>query len=741
MRGLLFDALARKDQLELWILTSQRMRAIEVREPYSVYAKRTPEVEFSLNGIDLPFRLSCERRELLKPEPFDTLEIPIESPGLIRKTVSRIERATGFSADLYNADVAPEQVFLWKRGLFPTCEVEFETRDDGGVERLASIRNVDADSFDYELPKLREMRFKVRSTGKRLADGVPVKSIMANGESFEGSETEMLSQFAERYRSIDPDVVVTLNDEEYLIPYIVNRFKACGIPFNFGRAPDEFVVREGKSFWSYNRVVRRNPAYYFRGRWHINEASFLWGEGSLDGVVELSRVSTLPVQRMARLSPGNAITSMQMREAFLRGLLIPHKKNQHELFKTAREIYVADRGGMTFEPTVGFHTDVAELDYSSMYPSIMIHHNVSPETLNCACCEGGKNQVHGLCIHFCAHQEGLIPRVLAPAIARRLHYKKMKKLIGPLQLAYDRRCSALKWLGVVAFGYTGYRNARFGRIECHQAICAFSREKLLQAVRISERHGFRLLHGVTDSVYIQKKGLTRDELVEICKEIEAETGIPIAIENIYRWYAFSPSTVDGAPCPTRYFGVNLDGELKMRGIEQRRHDTPKLVKDVQVEMLNLLAHAGSETEFRAYIPQLLFLLKKKLDAIARNEVPLKDLLVYRELSKSADRYKANSPQRSAALQLESLGVPVHPGTGVEYVFAAKGGRAGYRNVLVKNLVNTETVPSVSDYEKLLVKATESLLAPVGWNKKMIRAALEGIEQTKLGAYTDEYSAG
>jgi DNA polymerase-2 len=60
--------------------------------------------------------------------------------------------------------------------------------------------------------------------------------------------------------------------------------------------------------------------------------------------------------------------------------LIPSKKREPEI------LLLADRGGLIFQSPIGYHEDVAELDFVSMYPTIMMRHNVSPETINCRCC-------------------------------------------------------------------------------------------------------------------------------------------------------------------------------------------------------------------------------------------------------------------------------------------------------------------------------------------------------------------
>ena len=92
---------------------------------------------------------------------------------------------------------------------------------------------------------------------------------------------------------------------------------------------------------------------------------------------------------------------------------------------------------------------------------------------------------------------------------------------------------SLKWLLVCCFGYTGYKNARFGKIEAHEAINAVARETLLVAKEIAENRGFELLHALVDSLYVWKEGATHDDFEQLAQEIEKRTRLPLAIESIY----------------------------------------------------------------------------------------------------------------------------------------------------------------------------------------------------------------
>ena len=124
-----------------------------------------------------------------------------------------------------------------------------------------------------------------------------------------------------------------------------------------------------------------------------------------------------------------------------------------------------------------------------MYPAMMAIHNISPETVLCGCCENHRVPEAGYTI--CERREGIVPKTLNPILKRRAWLKRMAKEGDPEKREiYNRKQTALKWMLVTSFGYLGYRNARFGRIEAHEAVTAFGREKLLEAKEICEEEGF-----------------------------------------------------------------------------------------------------------------------------------------------------------------------------------------------------------------------------------------------------------
>ena len=92
---------------------------------------------------------------------------------------------------------------------------------------------------------------------------------------------------------------------------------------------------------------------------------------------------------------------------------------------------------------------------------------------------------------------------------------------------------------------------------------------LLRAKKAAEDIGFEVLHMYVDGLWIKKEGLNKPEhFQEILEAIKGKTGIPIALDGVYKWIVFLPSKVDfRVPVPNRYFVVFQSGEIKVRGIE------------------------------------------------------------------------------------------------------------------------------------------------------------------------------
>ena len=421
---------------------------------------------------------------------------------------------------------------------------------------------------------------------------------------------------------------------------------------------------------SYGRILFKNSAITLFGRLHVDtQNSFIADKCDLSGLWELARVTKLPVQYASRTSTGTGISYMQMELAWRDGVLIPEQKAEPEDPKPPDELLIADRGGLVFTPKIGFHANVAELDFVSEYPSIMARFNISPETINCPCCPDAP-RVPELGYRVCRARRGITSRVVERLIAKRSELKQcVREAAGAEQSQrYKLQRDALKWLLVCCFGYTGYKNARFGKIEAHEAINAVARETLLVAKEMAEDRGYEVLHALVDSLYVRKAGATRVDYESLTEEIAARTGLPLAIEAIYRYVVFLPSRqFEDVPVPNRFFAVAEDGALKVRGLELRRHDTPPLVARMQQEALAILAEAHDFPSYAAKLEEAREILRRYEECVADGSVAIEDLIVSKRLTREPREYQKANQTAIAAQQLFGSGVRLRPGQTVEYI--------------------------------------------------------------------------
>jgi DNA polymerase-2 len=318
--------------------------------------------------------------------------------------------------------------------------------------------------------------------------------------------------------------------------------------------------------------------------------------------------------------------------------------------------------------------------------------------------------------HTCRHRQGLVPRTLAPLLDKRARYKKlMAAATQPAARAVlDQRQTALKWLLVVSFGYLGYKNARFGRIEAHESVTAYSRELLLQAKEVAERQGYRMLHAIVDSLWLAKPGAVMADYDKLAQAITEQTGLSIGVEGIYRWIGFFPSRVNPLmPVPNQFVGLFDHGGMKVRGIELRRSDAPRLVKQAQAEVLRCLSQAGTLAELRRQIPQALEIVQTYRRYLQDGHATIEELAIAKSLTKEPQAYCHQTLSMIAAQELLARGVRLQAGDTIHYIMTdADAACPSDRVRAVAGLDGTWSY-DVSAYDNLLLKAALVLLAPFG----------------------------
>ena len=250
---------------------------------------------------------------------------------------------------------------------------------------------------------------------------------------------------------------------------------------------------------------------------------------------------------------------------------------------------------------------------------------------------------------------------------------------------------------------------KFGRIDAHMAVCAFARKLLLDAVHMAENDGFKVLHGIVDSIWIHNNNAIKDDYDKLRKKIAKETVFKLSLD-VYNWLVFLPSKENKTvPIPNKYFGAKQDGTIKIRGIETRRHDTPKFFKSCQLEILNLFASCKTIAD-KKVISEAKSIQEKYNQQLQSGNVPLEDLIFTNRVTRGTGQHKNNTIQADSVNQLNWEGKTIEPGQKIRY-FVGDYSRKISKRVIPIEIAKVGDKYDVDRYSHLLNDCCKYVIEP------------------------------
>lgn len=318
------------------------------------------------------------------------------------------------------------------------------------------------------------------------------------------NEKEILERFKEIVKSENPDIIIGYNSDNFDFPYIRDRARKLGIKLDLGVDGSEIkFVRRGFStaamikgilhvdlYWVIRQYIRLDTytlerVYYelfgeekklgipgdelwkywdsdekrdelFKYSLDDAESTYKIAKKILPLILELTRIVGQPLSDIARMTTGQQVEWFLIRKAFERNELVPNKPSKAELEERKRRRPV---GGYVKEPEKGLHEDLVQFDFKSLYPSIIISKNVSPDTLT----NEDKKDVYVAPESghkFLKKPKGFIPSIIGEILDERAEIKeKMKKTKDPLEKKIlNVQQEALKRLANTMYGVYGYPN-------------------------------------------------------------------------------------------------------------------------------------------------------------------------------------------------------------------------------------------------------------------------------------------
>jgi DNA polymerase elongation subunit (family B) len=413
------------------------------------------------------------------------------------------------------------------------------------------------------------------------------------------------------------------------------------------------------------------------------------------------------------------IDSRNCYELIQRGYVISKKGNSsnHEHIRTIEELVSNDRGGMIISPQTGLHENVVVLDYDNEYANLIVNHNLSYETVlaDKKTKRGGANK-------------GLLPAVVEKFLQRRLFFEAISNELHEESKEYlwcQQHIDSLKNILVCLYGTTGSIWNRYGNVRVFEEINRLSREILIKTKDIVQKLGCELIYADTDSIFIKNSDGVADtnQYEKIVSTLRRVTGLPISVEHNFKFLVLLPLEAnEKIEALKQYYGVTHERQLVVRGVEIRRHDTPKFIKEFQTELLFALFDCENvEGIMNKGYENALLLVTKAIDKImlGGQDITQGDLVISKLLGQDITKYKSLFPHVSAAIQLSSEDKLPSKGDTIKYIYRD----SQHKNPLcrVASIYPTIGVRGKLDYDKekyreILLDAAETVLGYFGFDR-------------------------
>lgn len=555
------------------------------------------------------------------------------------------------------------------------------------------------------------------------------------------SEKEIIERFFQLVQEINPEIILSYNGDNFDIPYILERARILKIPLPFevrvlGQGSTRKVRVPGYAHIDLFPVSRRLlnltkytleavyeeltgeqklkiegeliSHYWEDGGEHLElllqysredaEATLAIGEKFLPLQYALSRIVGQTPFDVSRASTSALVDWLLLREAHKKGEIAPNPPHGKEYQKRASQSY---EGAYVLEPQKGLHENLVQLDFRSLYPSIIITHNIDPLTLGCSCCENTSPAGYT----FCLNKKGFIPEILKTLLQERTRVKERMKVADEgEQRALDVHQWALKILANSFYGYMGYPRARWYSLECAESTTAWGRMYLKQMVEMASKEGLEVIYGDTDSVFIKMADENVDRALSFLEKVNAR--LPEAMELEFE--GFYPRGL--FVTKKKYALLDDKGNFITKGLEIVRRDWADIARKTQQEILEITLREGDPEKAADIIREVTQKLKAR-------EVAVEDLVIYTRLTMPLSQYKQLAPHVMIARKLKERGVDVGVGSTIAYVVKEGKGLIRDRAVFYEDFIQHDYLYDADYYiENQVLPAVMRIMTAFGYNK-------------------------
>jgi DNA polymerase I len=757
-----------KSSIWLWGITHEGKRVLVIDSNYRAYFYLLPRKEQDPEELRKKLEAekphptienaTIEKKKLLGDERV-VLKVFCKGPDFLEKAARETLKKTGAEAT-YEEKLRLAIKYQYDYGIKPCQWYEADTAsstiDPGEFSVHETLTATDHPSpvAKEEPPGLDLFSFSLLSVSKAgapspIRDPVRIiswrtdKSTNEVIQTHDDSDEGTIRKFGEDITKTNPDFVLNFESNSIHWPYLVKRANKTKVPLRVGRdggPPHQSL------YGHYSLIGRANvdllnfadDLYEVKNKTIENVAKYLgidssnhkpidetayfdyWskpdqrktlirhveektetilkiGLEAIDYVIQISALSGLPPDQVIAAAVGFRVDNYLMMETHKLGQLIPSRTEQP---------IIPYKGAIVLEPKVGLHDNVASVDFSSMYPSLIIKYNISPDTLVTGKEKEDVFEVPEVKHRFRKNPSGFYRIVLTKLIEARKATKVELKQTPPSDSRYPllkAREKAVKVMTNAVYGYAGWAGARWYSKEVAESAAALGRETINRAISLAKNLGLTVLYGDTDSLFVNYD----EKLVQKFQaEIDRQLGLEINLSEVYKRILFTEAK-------KKYAGLRTDGQIDVVGLEAVRGDWSNLARDVQNAVLRMVLEDASPSRATAYVQDLTRNIKSK-------KLPLSSFIVWKTLTKSVEAYEVNAPHVEVAKKMAKDGWPVIAGDKVGFIITNRPGKLFQKaephyKVTIEEVdhdyyVQNQIVPAVARILEILGVSEDQLLA-------------------------------
>ena len=621
----------------------------------------------------------------------------------------------------YEYDIPYSKRYLIDNNLEPSNWVNYEEKN-GFIKTIKLLNgefNVPMVAFDIETWAGKKFGIGLEEiTMSATVDGTKERIVSHNTKKMKGLELvdneEKLINVIEEELNHYP-MIVTYNGDNFDLPYVRDRAKKLGTTFEingksirtkrhgldnavelygkqhidayqimkflqrtgsvtivkldlenvsdkiFGIKKEKVTPKEGNDAWKTGNGLGRFIDYNKEDA----KTTLRIAKDFLPLFIEISKLTSQTLQTSTRASTSMMVEDLLMKETFKREVIAPNKPKESQI---RVRINNPIKGAFVKEPLAGLHEGIAVLDFASLYPSIIISHNISPETVNCShkTCEKNKSPDG---TWFCQKEKGLFPQILERLLTQRLklkaEYKKKKKEGTDDKILFAKQW-ALKIILNSAYGYLGYARARWYSRECASAITSWARQYIHETIDKATKEGFDVLYGDTDSTFLLMNKKTKKDIEKFLEKVNTELPgtMELELDGYYKRGIFVTKKEGGA-AKKRYALMDENENLKIVGFEYVRRDWCNLAKETQRKVIELVLKEGKPEKAAEYIRGVI----KDLKA---GKVKKEELSIITMMKRKVEDYDSIGPHVAAAKKAIERGSDIGVGSLLSFIITKTG---------------------------------------------------------------------